>query len=440
MPERALFVSCLHSAVVFLLLAAPTFAQTSKIFQWKFSSDTLSNSLATCVSLPITVQPYNVTNTTGSSGVPPYYMMAFAVGGTPTTTLIGTDNKTLNWQPTHAPGTTLMLSVVDSTMSAGGVPPSLYTVIAGQSTQCVVNDDTNDFTVSSNVTGDITTCQPWGLRIKGGTPPYNVTFAAANSPIVTNVTMPFGDDAFTYIDRADPNTQLLAAISDLTGRWAKGTPIVSTKGSANVDCIGLVSSSGNSTDLDRQSSGSGTNKTAIIVGVVVPVVVLLILGAVFAWWFRRRRERQRLLIEPDVLPRQFEETGGQVLSITNFSNSSPPPSSKALVFNDTPYASNGPVRSASASSAAVSSTYYSSTASPQDDRGLEPNRRPNSAGRPGFAAFPSAPVRRTGKAAEAGSADADEEVVIQHRDGGAAPVRELPPPYADRNASGPSTS
>lgn len=103
-----------------------------------------------------------------------------------------------------------MLSVIDSQGSAGGIPPRLYTITAGQSTACILSSlDTSSFTVSANVTDTLTTCQPWGLRIKGGTPPYNLTLAALNSPLVTNVTLPNGDDAFTYINRADPNGQLL---------------------------------------------------------------------------------------------------------------------------------------------------------------------------------------------------------------------------------------
>jgi hypothetical protein len=101
------------------------------------------------------------------------------------------------------------------------------------------------------------------------------------------------------------------------------------------------------------------------------------------------------------------------------------------------------VRSASASSAGLSSTYYSSNGSPHDE--LQPNR-PGSSGRPGFSSFPAAPVRRS-KAAEAAAEAPEDEVVIQHQDGGAV-VRELPPPYADRtlangaggSGSGPSSS
>ena len=83
---------------------------------------------------------------------------------------------------------------------------------AGQTTQCVTAQSTPDFTVTANVTKVLQTCQPWGLTVKGGVPPYNLSLAAFNSPVVTNVTLPYGDDAFTYIDRADPNGQLIGAL------------------------------------------------------------------------------------------------------------------------------------------------------------------------------------------------------------------------------------
>lgn len=82
--------------------------------------------------------------------------------------------------------------------------------LAGPTTNCVTKPVTApEFKITSNVTGDLQTCQPWGFRIKGGVPPYTITLAAPNSPAVTNVTIPFGDDAFTYINRADPGGQLV---------------------------------------------------------------------------------------------------------------------------------------------------------------------------------------------------------------------------------------
>ncbi|KAJ7795471.1 hypothetical protein B0H13DRAFT_2511330, partial [Mycena leptocephala] len=215
-------------------IIAPCYAQTNKIFQWQFAGNVLSSSLPSCRQFQIHVKPFNPANNT--HGVPPFYMMAFAIGGTPSTTLIGTDESNLSWtvnQPhTHAhvdAGSQLLLQVVDSQGSSGGVPPNLFTVVAGQSTQCIpAASNDPPFTVEANVTETLTTCQSWGIKIKGGTPPYVLTLAAVNSPLVINVTMGPADDQFTFIDRADPNTQLIG--TRLNGRWAVGTPIVKTNG------------------------------------------------------------------------------------------------------------------------------------------------------------------------------------------------------------------
>ncbi|KDR72781.1 hypothetical protein GALMADRAFT_73247 [Galerina marginata CBS 339.88] len=220
-------------------LVGSSLAQTHNLFQWQFANAALSSLLPTCTPLQIVVKSSDPT-TNATQGTPPYYMISFAVGGTPVTTFIGTDENNLSWTITQTVDSQLLLSVVDANGSAGGIPPQLFNVIAGQSTRCVTPPSTPSFTVTANVTDELTTCQPWGLTVKGGVPPYNVTLAAINSPIVTNVTMPFGLDVFTFIDRADPGTQLLAAISDFTGQWASGTPIVKTKGVYWFSPAGLV--------------------------------------------------------------------------------------------------------------------------------------------------------------------------------------------------------
>lgn len=80
----------------------------------------------------------------------------------------------------------------------------------GQTTQCVTApSDIPDFKITANVTKQLSTCQPWGFTITGGVPPYSITLVDVNSPNITNVTIPFGDDSFTFINRAAPNTQLL---------------------------------------------------------------------------------------------------------------------------------------------------------------------------------------------------------------------------------------
>ncbi|KAF8152348.1 hypothetical protein B0H34DRAFT_113424 [Crassisporium funariophilum] len=220
-----------HLSMLFMVaeLVMPTGAQTSQLFQWGFANPALSTSLQTCSPLPIVVKSSNpIKNDT--HGTPPYYMIAFVLGGTPVTTLIGSDENNLSWTVTQPVGSQLVLSVVDANGSAGGIPPRVSTVIAGPTTQCVATPSTTpEFKVISNVTGDLQTCQPWGFTVIGGVPPYTLTLAAPNSPTVTNATLGYGDNNFTYINRAAPGGQLLGAISDINGRWATGTTMVSTK-------------------------------------------------------------------------------------------------------------------------------------------------------------------------------------------------------------------
>ncbi len=39
--------------------------------------------------------------------------------------------------------------------------------------------------------------------------PYTISLAALKSPVVTNVSLGPGNDVLTYVNRADPGTQLL---------------------------------------------------------------------------------------------------------------------------------------------------------------------------------------------------------------------------------------
>ena len=80
---------------------------------------------------------------------------------------------------------------------------------AAGDTSCIPPAPTTNLAVIGNVTKDLSTCKKWGLRALGGTPPYNITLAAVGSPVVTNVTLPSGDDVLTWVDRALPNTQIL---------------------------------------------------------------------------------------------------------------------------------------------------------------------------------------------------------------------------------------
>ncbi|KAJ7034740.1 hypothetical protein C8F04DRAFT_1001622 [Mycena alexandri] len=492
-PAMSFGLTTLLTFLVFCSVIAPCRAQTSKIFQWGFAGNALSQSLPACRSFGITVKPFTAGNDT--HGTPPFYMVAMAIGATPTTSLIGTDESNLAWVVDQPIGTQMLLEVVDANGSSGGVPPGLFTVVPGTSTtNCIPAASTEPaFTLTANVSGTLNTCQPWGLSIVGGVPPYNLTLAALNSPIVTNVTLAPTDDHFTFINRADPNTQLVAAISDFNGRWATGTPIVSTAGSSDVSCTGLVGGGSTNVKVAAQEKAAAAaavsrKKTAVVAGVVVTVIVVLLLAGVGVWLFLRRRKVQQTTKE--ITPRQFEggsapvqtfqETGGQILSINSFiapgspprspgpsvlshsmSRSSPSVSRSMAPLEENPFEPPPPLRRGPESASSNGSTH---------SHGLQV-RNPN---RPAaFTSFPTASVRRSAKEIEAGLETANSanseyylgdaagssdlgrtqsamvagpsgarqvpsrsasmgtsEGVFQHQDAGI--VQELPPPYADR--------
>ncbi|PPQ84707.1 hypothetical protein CVT25_014059, partial [Psilocybe cyanescens] len=217
----------------------------------------IQTTIPACTRLPIDITSFDTT-TNSTKGTPPYYMIALAIDGTPSTTLIGTSDTGVDYTVTYPVGTRLLLSVADSKGSPGGTYAPV-TVTAGTSSSCIITPSTSPtFTVTSNVTSDLSTCEPVRLSISGGVSPYHLTLAADNAPSVTNDTLPEGNNIYTYISRASPGGQLVAAISDSTGRWASGTPIFNTKGSADTACPGLVSSSTKGT-VQPPSSGSNSS-------------------------------------------------------------------------------------------------------------------------------------------------------------------------------------
>ncbi|KAH9475367.1 hypothetical protein JR316_0012478 [Psilocybe cubensis] len=413
-------------------------------------------------------------------------MLSFELDGTPQRTFIGTDDNNLNWQVTHAPGSKLVLSVVDSTGGAGGITSKVIGVIAGNSTQCVVPSPAGQsFTVTANVTdlAVLTTCQPWGLTIKGGVSPYNVTLVQLNSPVTTNITMPNGLDRFTYINRNNPDSLLIAGVSDFTGSWAFGTPSVNTNGTFPDDtsCPGLVSSSGISSliqqQLDAENRGlhAAKPKQTTIVGVVVTLLLLLVIGiAGLAFWHRRRRQKEEQAELAEAKATQFVDPPPEVkmLSINNYlaqeqkrnpnqsrgqtnrNRGQPTPASrKALVLaelrNIEPSGSSSQRERSSSMQgthdftmgllASVSGVLdpVGSTGGPTGSR--SGNVRSNS----GFARFLASSNRQSlnmlesnvlaGRSPESDFHDSALRrgiEVFQHRDGGVARIS-LPPPYAD---------
>ncbi|KAF7344215.1 hypothetical protein MVEN_01712100 [Mycena venus] len=298
---------------ILILLASLTSTSAQAKFEWGFAgTQSVSTSLPSCRTFPITADPLT------AHGVPPFYMIAFAVGEAPITSWIGTNESNLTWTVTHPIGTQLLLQVVDSQGDTGGVDVPLYTVIEGTTTACIppAPPASNAFTVTANVTDKLSTCQPWGLTIHGGTPPYNVTLASLNSTIVTNVTPSAKilgpgptDSMFTYIDRVVPNSQLIAAVSDFNGRWATGSPFIHTQGSADLTCRGLNSVGTNGTTSPQGDNGTTTSRriSRASVGAIVGAIVgALLLCGMTAWvWRRRQQRRQQQLPRIDIDP--FED-------------------------------------------------------------------------------------------------------------------------------------
>ena len=68
----------------------------------------IQTSFDECQTLPVIVEP--LTNAT-STGVPPYYLIAFEVGGIPTTTMIGNDPQNLSWTAIHKAGRAMSIDL-----------------------------------------------------------------------------------------------------------------------------------------------------------------------------------------------------------------------------------------------------------------------------------------------------------------------------------------
>ncbi|KAK7450136.1 hypothetical protein VKT23_013018 [Stygiomarasmius scandens] len=350
-------------------------------------------------------------------------MNEIVLGGTPkTTVLAGTDQNNLTWTLDQPVGAKLILQVIDSQGSSGGVIDT-KTVTKGQTTNCVdsTNNNNSDFVVSSNVTGNLDTCQPWGLRIEGGTKPYTLTIAQTNADAVTNVTMPDDADVYTYINRGDPGFTLAAAVSDATGKWAFGTPNVTTSatsGSTDLGCGGLISTSGNATGTDQPtessgvpttpSSGDGSNDSkkqiAITAGISVPLGVLL-LGAIFWLLYRRFRPTTPA---PKV-----------VLDLDPYMDTVTSPTRGGVESSSRTKHTTSSVSSGIQPEAYTSTTSSSPNVKSRNSEPLQTAQLPNSTSTDVSASWNTRELAHPGGP------------VIQHQDSEDV-AREIPPPYVDR--------
>ena len=248
------------------------------------------------------------------------------------------------------------------------------------------------------------------------------------------------------------------------GNFAKGTPLVHTKGSANVDCTGLVSSSGNATAIAQAAvaaaaaaAAQSRKRAATKIAVAVTLVLLFLAGVgIFAYLhIRKRNEILAAANGQDTVPRQFaaQTNANEALTISapltfdSFQRSStsssrlqytahrhdsscPPFCASDIPHYPSRFPSNrsdmSPIRPSKADEAngrfmvEVRRTTSTTPFQPRARMQSLPNRSASaSVGRP----------RRP-----SGSSTAEPDVIYQHRDGGEV-VQELPPPYLDRSST-----
>ena len=230
--------------------------------------------------------------------------------------------------------------------------------------------------------------------------------------------------------------------------------------------MGLVSSSGNSTiikkaqDAANAAAAAHKRRRSIAIGVSVTLASLVLLGlsvAVFLWM--RKRQRLNREEEASLTPHQFvgvEKTPDQVLSVGSDLNSFPrlgPSGKAALVAVSTSEAPSSPYQASNPPGLSPSDT----DPNPNTSTTLTVTNADSQSSASGFTNFPTTPIRRNPKAAEAGDTtrlsgsehpdsvsspvdriEEEGEIVFQHRDAGRA-VRELPPPYLDRVGPGRSS-
>ena len=250
-------------------------------------------------------------------------------------------------------------------------------------------------------------------------------------------------------------------------------------GSNDTTCQGLVSQSGNSTELDQQQAALAAQiaadkkkKASILAGVLVPLFLLLFIGAGVGFWFWKRKRLEEQELERGTLPPP--PSAGGLLDTPEMTSARATNVLSINSFLDSPSADMARSRTVSSTTSGTApSTYSSSTnpfSSPHDsDVGTSTVGDRTSTSTNGFNRFPARSIRGSAKSMEAGySLDGEStvapnrmivrnpsagpssarlgeptsppvgEVVYQHQDGGAI-VRELPPPYMDRGNSGPPT-
>ncbi|EJD00482.1 uncharacterized protein FOMMEDRAFT_159184 [Fomitiporia mediterranea MF3/22] len=391
-----------------------------------------STDLTQCESYHISILP--LSGNSSSHGTPPYYMMAWKSNGIPTVSSIGSNRNNLSWTVNQASGSSLLLTVADSQGFSGGEAQSVYNISAGKSS-CLPSPPSTNITLVANIsTSDpLETCELLGLRVFGGQKPYIISLAAVNSPMVTNVTLGSNDDLLTWPNRADPNGQVMAAVSDAKDVWGTSTGLFKTTGPrVTDDTCKLNTSTGNSTNINQHLPQPSKSHTAIIAGLIIPVVVLCLAGVAFYLWCKRqqmRRERELALLPSSWINQSISDVGPGGVSASTLEHLSP--SAKFARDGDgmddsrTCTSSRRPERGLEHFSSGSPEMMLQSTL---DGHG--------SSGRISSSYLHAGSVddgRRDLRSPPGVSGEwtVVREIVIQHQDGGT--VQDIPPPYQNHN-------
>ncbi|KAF8519801.1 hypothetical protein BU17DRAFT_65803 [Hysterangium stoloniferum] len=276
---------------------------------------------------------------------PPYTMFAYEGSSITTVQTLGSDPQNLLWTVDHPageyhvnhaplsadviPGATLLLSMADANGNAGGVGPNLLTVTGTGNTTCHAQNPTSPVSVTTNTTRTLESCAFLPLLIKGGTRPYTITVVRLGQPVVANVTL---DPQFdTY------NWGRLSYYIYRNGVYAASTNLLTTLGTADLNCGGLQSVASDSTSHISSTQGqsgtltssasttatassspgpkSSSNTTTSIIGAVVGVSVLIaVLGLSALFYLRRRRTRKKLA--PGYDWNKVDLTAGEIMPFT----------------------------------------------------------------------------------------------------------------------------
>ena len=109
----------------------------------------------------------------------------------------------------------MLINVVDALGNSGGVAQQLYTLGSSTSTSCIPSTPDSGLKASiDGVSGSLQTCGTLPIHIEGGTKPYKITIAATNAATAINATLDSNNDYYQWINRAQPNQSLIAAVSD----------------------------------------------------------------------------------------------------------------------------------------------------------------------------------------------------------------------------------